>query len=58
MYNYRQEMGFQSGEYISNGVLTSECSNDPNRLCPKGYYCNSRYVAYDAGYALDPTTLN
>ena len=40
------------------GKAVAECSKDPNRLCDKGYYCNSRYVAYDAGYPLDPNTLN
>lgn len=33
------------------------CSKSHNRLCPTGSFCNSRYVAFDAGYKLDANKL-
>ena len=48
----RQRRHNQKEEQASTAV----CSSSHNRLCPVGY-CNSRYVAFDAGYPLPADKL-
>jgi|TARA_B110000285_G_scaffold233166_1_gene306141 hypothetical protein len=38
-------------------AATAVCSSSHNRLCPAGSFCNSRYVAFDAGYQLNANEL-
>jgi hypothetical protein len=49
----RQRRHNQKEEQASTAV----CSSSHNRLCPAGSYCNSRYVAFDAGYQLNANKL-
>lgn len=49
----RQQRHNQKEEQASTAV----CSSSHNRLCPAGSFCNSRYVAFDAGYQLDANNL-